>query len=195
MELNRKISLRQQLLARRRSLSISTWQHQSQQICEHLTNSELIKNAQVILGFMSSNQEPDLSVLYQKFPQKTWGFPRCVGKKLAWHHAHPSNLKSFIRSDNYRILEPLSTLPTIDLSQVDVILVPAIAANYQGDRLGYGGGFYDRFLFNQAGFTVNIIFADFLIPNLSTDPWDIRTQAICTENGILTLDKILDKNR
>jgi 5-formyltetrahydrofolate cyclo-ligase len=181
MELNRKKLLRQQLIAQRRSLAISTWHNHNIQICEHLANSELIKNAEVILGFISFSQEPDLADLYQRFSQKTWGFPRCVGKNLAWHQAFPSKVESFVPSDKYGILEPLSTLPTIDLTRADVILVPAIAANNQGYRLGYGGGYYDRFLSNQAGFTISVIFSDFVLP-IPTDLWDLPTQAICTEN-------------
>lgn len=184
MELDPKIQLRRQLLAQRRSLSIQTCQQHSQKICDRLAQSAPIKNAEVILGFMSFRQEPDLMSLYQKFPQKTWGFPRCVDQKLEWHKIDPANFTESTQIGNFGILEPIPPLPTIDLTRVDVILVPAIACDRQGYRLGYGGGFYDRFLFNQTGFTIGIVFADFYREILPTEAWDLPTKAVCNENGI-----------
>ena len=184
MELDPKTALRRQLLAQRRSLSIPTWQQQSQKICNHLAQWDLIKNAEVILGFISFRQEPDLISLYQQFPQKTWGFPRCVDRTLDWHQIQPTNFTESTQIGNFGILEPIPPLPTIDLTRVDVILVPAIACDRQGYRLGYGGGFYDRFLFNQTGFTIGIVFADFYREILPTEAWDLPTKAVCNENGI-----------
>jgi 5-formyltetrahydrofolate cyclo-ligase len=181
-----KITLRRQLLAQRRSLPIPTWQQQSQKICDHLAESDLIKNAEMILGFISFRQEPDLMSLYQQFPQKTWGFPRCVDQNLDWHQINPANFLESTQIGNFGILEPIPTLPTIDLLSVDVILVPAIACDHQGYRLGYGGGFYDRFLLHQTGFTISVVFADFYFETLPQSEWDIPTKAVCSENGIIS---------
>jgi 5-formyltetrahydrofolate cyclo-ligase len=188
LELDPKTEIRRQLLDKRRSLSIPTWQDQSQQICNHLAQSELIKNAEVILGFISFRQEPDLLALYQQFPQKTWGFPRCVGKNLEWYAIDPLNFEDSTQVGKFGILEPIITLPTIDLSRVDIILVPAIACDDRGYRLGYGGGFYDRFLSNQMSnqirFTICVVFADFYLKTIPIQAWDIPTRAVCSENGI-----------
>ena len=60
----------------------------------------------------------------------------------------------------------------------------AIAINGSGYRLGYGGGFYDRFLINQSGIKVGIIFADFYLEALPHAPCDLPVDYICTENAI-----------
>jgi len=182
LALDPKTELRRQLLAQRRSFSIPAWQNQSQQICNHLAQSELIKNAKVILGFISFRQEPNLLALYQQFPQKIWGFPRCVNENLEWYAIQ--HFEASTQVGKFGILEPIITLPKIDLSRVDVILVPAIACDYQGYRLGYGGGFYDRFLSNQIGFTISVVFADFHLKSIPIQVWDVPTKAVCCENGI-----------
>ncbi len=178
--------LRQQLLRQRRSLPLEVWQAQSQQICHHLANWQIFQTAKVILTFISFRQEPDLSYLWLQFPHKKWGFPRCVEHQLIWHHLNPLRLSEFTTVGKFGILEPLPSLPPIDLSQVDLILIPAIACNHTGYRLGYGGGFYDRFLANQSGFKLGIIFADYLVEKLPLEAWDLPLQAICTEKGIFS---------
>ncbi len=179
-----RAELRQKYLNLRQALPTQTWQRQSQEICNMLAQSELIKNAEVILGFMSFRQEPDLTVLYKQFSQKKWGFPRCQDQDLTWHCVNPLDFLNSTEIGKFGILEPISTLPKINLADVDVILVPAILSDQRGYRLGYGGGFYDRFLETQAGFTISIAFADFIVETFPNQTWDIPTKAICSENGI-----------
>jgi len=187
-----KKELRSPFLQSRTTRPLELWQQQSQKICEHLAQWEVLQTAKVILSFISFRQEPDLSYLYQLLPDKTWGFPRCVQQDLAWHQINPApnltdltNLKlGGLEPGKYGIWEPIATLPKIELEQVDVILIPAIACDYEGYRLGYGGGFYDRFLINQSGFKVAVIFADSFVEKLPRDRWDIPMQAVCTDAGL-----------
>jgi 5-formyltetrahydrofolate cyclo-ligase len=69
---------------------------------------------------------------------------------------------------------------------VDLILVPAVACDRQGTRLGYGGGYYDRLLSDPAWTnipTVGVVFDFAYLTYLVADPWDIPLRAICTEHG------------
>ena len=192
MEPNSKSQLRSQLLNKRRSLSLEIWQQQSQELSNQLAASDLIHNAKVILGFISFRQEPDLSSLFQEFPDKTWGFPRCNDKNLEWYQVNPLNFSESFEVGSFGILEPIRTLPKIDLNIVDVILVPAIAIDEKGYRLGYGGGFYDRFLITQTGFTVGVVFADFLFKKVPTQAWDLPVKSVCTQNEIY-LSELLEE--
>jgi 5-formyltetrahydrofolate cyclo-ligase len=70
------------------------------------------------------------------------------------------------------------------MSEVDVVLVPSVACDRQGYRLGYGGGFYDRFLANRALYTVGITFADYHLEQLPSETWDVPLNVVCTEVGI-----------
>jgi 5-formyltetrahydrofolate cyclo-ligase len=178
---NNKVQLRQQILKQRKSLSILQWQTKSQQICQNLQKAPLFAKAKTVLAYFSYRQEPDLSSLFE---DKQWGFPRCVNNSLIWHFWQPPQL---LVANKYRILEPLATSPIVRPQEVDLILVPTVACDDRGYRLGYGGGYYDRFLSSsqwQNIPTIGIVFDLAYLPQLPTEPWDIPLDYICTELAI-----------
>jgi 5-formyltetrahydrofolate cyclo-ligase len=186
VEADHKKHLRQQLIQARQAIPIEIWQQKSQMICEQIARSHLFQTAQVILSYTSFRQEPDLSALCLDFPDKVWGFSRCVGQQLIWHQVNPGQLEPCLEVGKFGIRQPLSFLPLIELEQVDLILIPTVACDRYGYRLGYGGGFYDRFLCNQQGYKLGIIFTDFCLDSLPIESWDIPMAAICTESGVQT---------
>lgn len=196
-----KSALRREILQQRQSLSPAQWQLKSSLICDRLKSITLFQEAQTILAYFSFRQEPDLTPLFSL--AKTWAFPRCVGKSLVWHSWQPG---TELKIGKYGIKEPCATATTIDPATADLILVPTVACNVQGYRLGYGGGFYDRLLSRQAvslseglpfkvksplGYsknnrslnvpTIGILFDFAYGVQLAKDPWDVRLNFICTE--------------
>ena len=129
----------------------------------------------------SFRQEPDLSTLWQRFPDKNWGFSRCVKKDLIWHRVAIADFESHMRSGTFGILEPCHDLPLMDLEHIDLILIPAVACDRLNYRLGYGGGFYDRWLPNCTGIKAGIIFDEFYLQKIPNDIWDVKLDAIVTE--------------
>ena len=185
MSLANKIALRRSLLQKRRSLSSDQWRAKSERICQQLQSFSLYTEAKTVLAYFSFRQEPDLSFLFGgQNNRQRWGFPRCVGKSLIWHTWQPE--EKLVRG-KFGILEPLSNAPTISASEVDLILVPAVAGDRQGYRLGYGGGFYDRLLTSpqwQNIPTIGIIFEFAYLSTLPIDSWDIKLSYICTEEDV-----------
>lgn len=178
-----KAELRRVLLQQRRSLSHSEWRQKSDRICSHLQSSPLLLQAQTILAYFSFRQEPDLSPLFTQ-TQKSWGFPRCVDKSLFWHPWQPNEP---LQKGAYGIFEPTTDSPPLTPDEVDLILLPTVACDLQGYRLGYGGGFYDRLLSSAewaAKPTIGIVFEFAYLPQLPRDNWDKPLQAICTEKGL-----------
>ena len=160
------------------------WREKSDRICAHLQAYEAVKQAHTILAYSSIRQEPDLSPLFTN--SYRWGLPRCVGKSLVWHLWLPPDV-SRLQSGTYGILEPTSDSPLLQPEAVDLILVPSVACDRQGYRLGYGGGFYDRLLSDLAWVakpTIGILFDFAYVSSLPIDPWDRPLQAVCTEAGI-----------
>ncbi|VEP13817.1 5-formyltetrahydrofolate cyclo-ligase [Hyella patelloides LEGE 07179] len=179
---NHKIKLRKQILKQRQALSVTEWQTKNSQICYNLKKHPLFIEAKTILAYFSYRQEPDLSSL---FKEKQWGFPRCLNNSLNWHFWQPPQL---LEANQYNILEPLTTSPKIQPQQVDLILVPTLACDNSGYRLGYGGGYYDRFLNNslwQNIPTIGIVFNFAYLIQLPIEPWDIKLNYICTESSLV----------
>lgn len=178
-----KIELRRSLIQQRRSLSPTEWRAKSDRICKQLQSFSFYQDAKTILAYFSFRQEPDLSLLF-KSKDYRWGFPRCVGKSLSWHLWQPG--ENLIQG-KFGILEPASDAPTISASEVDLILVPAVAGDGRGYRLGYGGGFYDRLLSSPQWKnipTVGIVFEFAYFSELPADLWDVKLNYICTEETI-----------
>ncbi|MEM6614801.1 MAG: 5-formyltetrahydrofolate cyclo-ligase [Cyanobacteria bacterium P01_C01_bin.72] len=184
MPASNKSDLRRKILEQRRSLSPAEWQDRSKQICDRLKPSTLFIEAQTILAYFSFRQEPDLTSLFQL--DKAWGFPRCVDQSLVWHLWQPGNE---LQSGKYGITEPLETASLVDPLTADLILVPTVACNLQGYRLGYGGGFYDRLLSKETGLnatTIGIVFDFAYGVEIATDTWDVPLDFICTETRFYT---------
>lgn len=178
-----KVELRQKLLQQRKSMAVSEWRQKSDRIIEHLLSSSLFTQAKTILAYFSFRQEPDLSPLFTD-TSYIWGFPRCVGKSLYWHKLTQSDA---VVKGAYGITEPRADNPMVNPEEVDLILVPTVACDYQGYRLGYGGGYYDRLLSSpmwQDTPTIGIVFDFAYLPQLPIEPWDMRLTSVCTERGM-----------
>ena len=109
-----------------------------------------------------------------------------MGKTLVWHSWQPGES---LQSGKYGIKEPLATSTVIDATTADLILVPTVACDLRGYRLGYGGGFYDRLLSRDRCSkipTIGVVFDFAYVPGLPTDIWDIRLNFICTETKLDT---------
>lgn len=181
-----KIQLRKKIIKQRQTLSQVEWQTKSKQICHNLASNPLWQQATNILAYFSYRQEPDLSTLFKKASlQKQWGFPRCLNNSLTWHWWQTPQV---LEPNKYSILEPLATSPLIKPEQVDLLLVPTVACDRFGYRLGYGGGYYDRLLSNpewQNIPTIGITFEFAYLNKLPFEAWDMTLNNICTDKNIV----------
>ena len=174
-----KRDLRRQFILARQDLAIASWQAKSKQLAQNLGSLPIFEQAQTILSYSSIRQEPDLSSLYAL--PKTWGLSRCVGQSLSWHRWQVGDR---LIPGSYGILEPSAEAPSLKLEAVDLILVPAVACDRQGYRLGYGGGYYDRLLASPAGrkiVAIGIVFDFAYVDQLPIESWDRRLSGVCTE--------------
>nr|WP_199311972.1 5-formyltetrahydrofolate cyclo-ligase [Phormidium tenue] len=180
-----KSDLRRRLISARQSIPPQLWKQKSDRICAHLLNWSYFRQCRIILAYTSFRQEPDLSPLTAHHPH--WGLPRCVDKnQLTWHY-WSANSRWPLRKGSYGIIEPHPKSPQVDLSLVDLVLVPAVACDVRGYRLGYGGGYYDRLLSQppwQSIPTVGIVFEYARLPTLPKDVWDKPLAGVCSESGL-----------
>lgn len=170
-------------------MSLDRWRHASDRLCQNLSAWAPFAQAQTILAYFSVRQEPDLSSLFSDHHR--WGFPCCVDRTLIWHQWSPAHAALDLNA--YGIPEPFPDAPLLSAPEVDLILVPAVACDRHGYRLGYGGGFYDRMLQSAewaAKQTVGIVFEEGRLPSLPRDVWDQPLRGVCTEAGLFLVDRL-----
>lgn len=182
-----KFHLRKMLLQERQALSDHEWYDRSDRLCHNLQKQPEFQRATTILAYISHRREPDLTGLLQHTP-KTWGIPRCRGQHLSWHTYQPKSDR--LKVGQFGILEPDVEWSEIFPEQVDLCLVPCVACDRQGYRLGYGGGYYDRQFAHPAWQTIpriGLVFEFALVDTLPRHDWDIPLNGICTETPTVVI--------
>jgi 5-formyltetrahydrofolate cyclo-ligase len=109
-------------------------------------------------------------------------YPRCLPQGLMTLHA--VDTADALRPGRFGIREPdAEACPVREVGEIDAALVPGLAWDRAGHRLGRGGGYYDRLLAHPdwRGFRCGLFFAAQEIPSVPHEPWDIRLDAIVTE--------------
>ncbi|TDX47995.1 5-formyltetrahydrofolate cyclo-ligase [Orenia marismortui] len=101
-----------------------------------------------------------------------------------------SELKDYdleLTQGSYGILEPESNyIRIVDLSEVDLVVLPGLAFDKRGNRLGYGGGYYDKLLAKNSNLTKIAICFDFqIIANVVFDNHDIKMDKIISEEQVI----------
>lgn len=89
-----------------------------------------------------------------------------------------------LTEQTYGIPEPGAHCPEIPPEQIDLCIVPALACDRLGYRLGYGGGFYDRFLCQTHAETAALCASSRFLDRLPADRFDIPCRTIITENEV-----------
>lgn len=67
---------------------------------------------------------------------------------------------------------------------LDAVIVPGLAFDVSGSRIGYGGGYYDRYLEGYKGEKIGLCFEEQILPNLPQDNWDIKMDQVITNSEV-----------
>ena len=132
-----KSETRRHFRALRESMTRSRVAAVSQAICQRLSGWQILREAHAVLSYIAFRNELDLVPLIERLPGIDWVVPRVVGRRLVLHPYDPARL---VRH-RYGMLEPAADLPTIEPTTLDLVLVPGVAYDRCGGRMGFGGGF------------------------------------------------------
>lgn len=175
-------NLRKQMMIRRNKLSYLEVDSLSQQVCRRLEELQPVQQAEVIMGFSSIKNEVNLSPLLQKLQKqgRTILLPRVEGDDLLAVEYRDEN---DIELSSFGIREPLGEPFAID--KIDVVIVPGLVFDASGYRLGYGKGYYDRFLLrlNKQCFKCGICYEFQVVNNVYPHPGDVPVHWIVTDHS------------
>lgn len=178
-----KRELRRQYLERRGTLEETIRETASRAICRHIEKWRIFQQSDVILTYLPMRGEVDLSSLLTRYPQKHWLAPRLLPERKGWMALHPYDPDRLVRHA-FGMLEPAADLPEVEPAAVHLALVPAVAYDRRGWRLGYGGGYFDRFLQGFQGVSLGVTYEALLLDELPHTGHDMPVDWIVTEAGI-----------
>ena len=177
-----KSNLRKKYKAIRESLSEKAPEY-SLEICKKCASLEEFQKADTVLLYFAKGSEADLSRLFEiaRESGKRVAYPRCLDReKMEFFEI---SAFSDLEKGCYGIMEPKIDAPHATFENA-ICFVPALSFDYDGYRLGYGGGYYDRFLSYFQGATVGIAFEECLAERLPREKFDKKTDYIITESRV-----------
>ncbi len=175
--------LRAQYRALRDGMTAEAVASTSECICERLAEWPAFQRAQTVMAYMAFGNEVSLAPLMNQFNGKRWLIPRTVTKPEPHLMLHPYDPARLVRH-RYGMLEPDAALPVIEPCALDLVLVPGLAFDRHGHRLGFGGGFYDRFLPRVTATKIGIVATAFIVQHISADQFDQRADYLACESSI-----------
>ena len=171
-----KKSLRKQVLQELKSLSKEEKQSMNDWLTEQFFQHPFYKEAKNIATYLSFPHEFQTARLIEQ-AQKD-------GKTILIPKTYPHGKMDFVlyepeklERNSFGLLEPQGEATILEPSQIDLIHVPGLAFNTSGYRVGYGGGYYDRYLEHFPGHTISTLYPC-QIQNFQPDYYDIPVEEV-----------------
>lgn len=168
--------------AQRAAFSTSEAETRSQRIIQNIIDWPVFQNAEAILIYAPLPGEVDIFPLIKMFPKKRFALPRMIFKR-SLEAVFTLDSDKLVRN-KCGIFEPPSDRPAIDLKQIDLVLVPALAVDTQGNRLGFGQGYYDTFLQSYEQSLAAIVFDWQIIARVPTEAHDRKMNIVISESQL-----------
>ena len=182
-----KDHIRQTIKQKRLALSSNEVQRRSRSVFQRLMKSNFYQNAQSIACYVSVQNEVDTHNLIQIALKN--------GKQIGVPVTDPDGHMAFqaissldiLHPVHFGLLEPPRDANTeIPPESFDLILLPGLAFDDRGNRIGSGGGYFDRFLSTIPAHTAALSYDFQILDQIPTDSHDIRLDYIITESRVIT---------
>ena len=179
-----KETLRRVMQKKRSQIDSKAKARFSAAIRDKLLGLDCVKEAACIMAYYSYNNEPDLMEFVHICLDmgKCTALPYVAGKGdiIAVEY----NRECMMKSNIYGIPEPV-IMNESELEEPDVVIVPGIAFDENLHRIGFGGGYYDRFLEQTDAIKIGVCFDTQIVERIPTDPHDVAMDLVITEKRIL----------
>lgn len=182
-----KSEVRKLCLFQRAALSEIERKRKSSKIQQELEKLPEFLQAQVVMLFLNFRDEVDTTALAQETLElnKKLILPRCAPNGILLP-IEVKDLSEDIEPGAWGIREPKLDKGEMDPSEIDLIIVPGAGFSFRGDRLGYGGGYYDRFFRRLSPLIprVALSFACQVIDEVPVDEHDMKMSMLITEDNV-----------
>ena len=182
-----KNKLRAEYRQKRTDLPRETKEEYDSRIADVFCRLISYKYASQVLFYASTPDEISTEKIFQNAIRdgKACYFPRCYAEsKMKYFRAYSLDE---LKEDAFNIKAPLDSAEEYTPQPSDICIVPAMAYDKKGYRLGYGKGFYDRFLSGFDGIKVGFCYKDFLVPDLPKGRFDVSVDLLVTQDGVVSL--------
>lgn len=185
-----KSQIRKELLEKRSVLSAETVEHKSQLIFQRLKTVHFYNSASYVMLYISFRNEVRTSEIIKDLFRhgKRVFIPVTVPKTKELIVSELIDVEKDLEIGHFGVLEPKKdAIRPVEPQILDFIIVPGVGFDSRGYRIGYGGGYYDRFLpqFSSSVPTVSLAFELQIIDKVPTDSYDYPVQYIVTEERII----------
>ena len=178
-----KAELRKKILQEMKTLSQEQKQAMDRALTERFLQHPFYQEVKTIATYLSFPHEFQTQELIKRMLKD--------GKKVLIPKTYPKGRMEFVVYDpkqlaktSFGLLEPQGDLEVVEPSQIDLIHVPGLAFTREGYRIGYGGGYYDRYLEHFAGHTMSTIYPC-QVQEFNSENHDIPVQEVLTYEGNL----------
>ncbi|MCU0786187.1 MAG: 5-formyltetrahydrofolate cyclo-ligase [Verrucomicrobia bacterium] len=177
-----KAALREEIRARLEKRSDYHRSSVSKKCCALLREQRVWARAKSVLFFASLPEEPNLwPLLHEALAAgKVVALPRFISHTQGYGAAEVRDVHRDLALRKLKILEPSAACSEVSLNRLDLVLVPGVAFDLHGHRLGRGKGYYDRLLANVRGVKCGAGFDEQIVDAVSVGPLDIHLDCLLT---------------
>ena len=172
-----KKELRRQISKRKREMTEAEIENASRILGEKFVNSQAYRDAKTIYGYMPYNQEVRTVPMMEQALRdgKRVAVPKVYGDTMKFIYL---NDLTKVEAGAYNIPEPVADGPVAE-DKTALVLMPGLAFDEKGNRMGYGGGFYDKFLASEPDHpTVALCYAFQMVDEIPTEAYDIPVDLV-----------------
>jgi len=183
----RKRALREQARTARLSLAPEQRAQAATLLAEHLGSMPELAIARVVLAYGATPEEIDPAPAVDRLRScgATIAYPRIAENGTLTLHAVDD--AGELEAGPFGLRQPSARAPIVDAAELDAVIVPGVAFDGDGRRLGYGGGYYDRLLptLRADCALIGVAFDEQLFEELPAEPHDARLHAVVTPTRVL----------
>jgi len=172
-----KDSIRTDILSK----NIISKKEKSEAIHKSLLDTEEYKDAKTVMFYVSTKNEVETHLMIKEaLRHKSVLVPKVSGEEIV-----PIEIKDFseLIPGAHDILEPMGG--NVFQGKIDLVIVPGVAFDQDKHRLGYGHGYYDKFLAQTDAITIGLAFEENMVEKLPREPHDINVDKVITDKKII----------